>query len=84
MVGIAHRNCGYVDAARVRQSPGAHPRKRRIPRDVDVAGEELLDLCLVVGVQNEVEPKILLREPVGFWRLVGCGVLLLGVLLLGA
>ena len=54
-VGVAHRDRRQGDAARRRQPPGADPGERRVPRHVDAARHEVLDLALVVRVQDVVE-----------------------------
>ena len=49
-IGVAHgqRPARWRPRAS-RQPPGAHPGQRRVPRHVDAAGEQVLDLALVVA-----------------------------------
>jgi uncharacterized membrane protein len=41
----------------------------------------LREMSMMVGA---LMGMLILREPVGFWRLAGCGVLVTGVILLSA
>ena len=51
-VAVAHAE---REGRPVRALAHAHVRERRVPRDVDVAGEQGLDLPLVVAEEGEVQ-----------------------------
>ena len=62
---VAHRDRVRLATRRLRgEASGAHPGERRVPRDIDVAGEVCFGLGLVARVQHVVEREVLGGEPV--------------------
>src|SRR5918992_280601 len=63
LVGVAHGQGRDADTLRLAEAPGPHPGQRRVPGGVDAAGEEVLHLPLVVGVEDVVEIEVAFGEP---------------------
>jgi len=65
LVGVSHRDGARRASGGGGETSRADPCQRRVPGDIDVAGEMGLGLRLVVRVQHVVEREVMPGEPVG-------------------